>query len=146
MVCQMLTDTISSVDDGIAQALYDIFPDPSALDGLSDDAIRNIINDSDRGGKSSAAILRCMRGTTVLVSLFDVQTRHLWVASLGDCVAGTSTYTFSWLNVDLIMLQRLAKKMERVGEQLSSVSIIMEPMVVRIKESDVNILEKKRRS
>ena len=94
VVGQMLIDTISSIDDGIAQALYDIFPETSTLEGLSDDAIRTIINDADRGGKNSTAVLRCMRGTTVLLSLFDVQGGHLWVASLGDCLAGTWIYTF----------------------------------------------------
>ncbi len=76
-ISQMLIDVVRSFDDGIAQALYDLFPDVDALLQLSDEDVQSIINDSDRGGNVSAVVLRCMRGTTALISLFDVASNSL---------------------------------------------------------------------
>lgn len=89
---RMLTEAIRDVDDGIAQALYSLFPSSEGLESLSDDAIRNTINDSDTGGKNNITVLRCMRGSTALISLTDVSGANIWVASLGDCQAGVYTY------------------------------------------------------
>ncbi len=87
-ISDVVVNAISSLDNAIAHDLLEIFPDPQALDGLSDAAIKDIINDSDRGGQNINKVLHCMRGTTVLVSLVDPTKTHLWVASLGDCQAG----------------------------------------------------------
>ncbi|KAG7446428.1 protein serine/threonine phosphatase 2C [Guyanagaster necrorhizus] len=86
-ISDVLVNAISSLDNAIAHDLLEIFPDPQALGRLSDAAIRDIINDSDRGSQNIAKVLHCMRGTTVLVSLVDPAKTHLWVASLGDCQA-----------------------------------------------------------
>ncbi|KAF9051003.1 protein serine/threonine phosphatase 2C [Hymenopellis radicata] len=90
-ISQMLIDAVRSFDESIAQALYDLFPDVDTLLKLSDDDVQSIINDSDRGGNVSAVVLRCMRGTTALISLFDAASNNLWVASLGDCQAVIGT-------------------------------------------------------
>ncbi|KAJ7497162.1 protein serine threonine phosphatase 2C [Mycena latifolia] len=50
---------------------------------LSDDEIASIVNDA---GPNSTKILRCMRGSTVLVALIS-PALDIWVASLGDCQA-----------------------------------------------------------
>lgn len=86
-ISDVMVNAISSLDNAIAHDLLEIFPDPQALDSLSDAAIKDIINDSDRGGQNINKVLHCMRGTTVLVSLVDPTRTHLWVASLGDCQA-----------------------------------------------------------
>ncbi|KAK0485647.1 protein serine threonine phosphatase 2C [Armillaria novae-zelandiae] len=86
-ISDVMVNAISSLDNTIAHDLLEIFPDPQALDTLSDAAIKDIINDSDRGGQKIQKVLHCMRGTTVLVSLVDPSKTNLWVASLGDCQA-----------------------------------------------------------
>ncbi|KAJ7084275.1 protein serine threonine phosphatase 2C [Mycena belliarum] len=83
-VSDVLRATIAGVDGKIAQDLLDLFPGGvDAIARLSDNDITSIIND---GGVNSAKVLRCMRGSTVLVSLIS-PTLDVWVASLGDCQA-----------------------------------------------------------
>ncbi|KAG6853369.1 hypothetical protein C0991_004928 [Blastosporella zonata] len=91
-VSQLLVDAISSVDDKITKDVLELFPDVTSFTDLSDDAIRAIINDKDLGGKNATVIARCMRGTTVLVSLLDPGRSNLWVASLGDCQAALGVH------------------------------------------------------
>jgi len=86
VISDILTAGILSFDDSIGQALLDIFPSPGAVKAMSDEEIRRIVNDD---GPNSKAVLRCMRGTTVLVALVDPAKSNLWVASLGDCAAST---------------------------------------------------------
>ncbi|KAH7905624.1 protein serine threonine phosphatase 2C [Hygrophoropsis aurantiaca] len=87
-VSNILSHSISSVDISLTQDLSDLFPGgPEAIGRLSDEAIRNVINDRATGGSNNAKVLRCMRGSTVLVSLIDPMAQNLWVASLGDCQA-----------------------------------------------------------
>ncbi|KAJ7262317.1 phosphatase 2C-like domain-containing protein [Mycena haematopus] len=85
-VPELLRKAIADVDERIGQDVLDLFP--SGLDGLSDDEISTIINDN---GVNSAKVLRCMRGSTVLVALHAGD--DVWVASLGDCqcVLGAKT-------------------------------------------------------
>lgn len=84
-VSEALTGAIAGLDASIGEALLKLFPDAAALEEMLDEQIRGVIND---GGPRSAAVLRCMRGTTVLVTLVDPKKENIWVASLGDCVAG----------------------------------------------------------
>lgn len=84
-ISDILTTTISSFDEDIGRALLTLFPDPEALAKLSDEDIRETIND---GGPNSTTILRCIRGSTVLISLVNPSRTYLWTASLGDCAAG----------------------------------------------------------
>ena len=87
MISDVLSNAISSFDRKIGQALLDLFPDEAALASMPDEEIQKIIND---GGPNSNTVLRCMRGTTVLISILDPSKSNLWVASLGDCAAGAS--------------------------------------------------------
>ncbi|KAG5652237.1 hypothetical protein H0H81_005731 [Sphagnurus paluster] len=86
-VSDILKDTISTLDDDLTKSLLNLFPDPDVLETLSDEEIRTTINDQESGGVNSDIVTRCMRGTTVLVSLLDPKRCNIWVASLGDCQA-----------------------------------------------------------
>ncbi|KAF5386184.1 hypothetical protein D9615_002443 [Tricholomella constricta] len=78
-VSQMLKDTITSLDDDLTMDVLKLFPDVDAISNLSDDNIRAIINDQESGGTNSKVVTRCMRGTTVLISLVDPQRCNLWM-------------------------------------------------------------------
>jgi pyruvate dehydrogenase phosphatase len=84
-VSEALSGAIAGLDASIGEALLRLFPDAAALEDMLDEQIRAVIND---GGPRSAAVLRGMRGTTVLITLVDPKKENIWVASLGDCVAG----------------------------------------------------------
>lgn len=88
-IADALSQAISSFDQGIGQALVDLFPDQDALAKMTDEEIRRIINDD---GPNSAIVLHCVRGTTVLVSILDPTRSNLWVASLGDCAASKQPF------------------------------------------------------
>lgn len=81
-ISQLLEQAIIAFDDDIGKAFLDLFPGNSIHD-LSEEQIRAIVNDPAHVQKA----LRCMRGTTVLISLVDPSGENLWVASLGDCTA-----------------------------------------------------------
>ena len=99
LVSKMLVDAIASVDDALADALYALFPNQDVLEKLSDKEIREIINDSDRGGVNHRTVIRCMRGSTILISLLDAEKRGLWVASLGDCHAGMTHLVYNHVTI-----------------------------------------------
>ena len=63
-----------------------------ALMSLSDEEIRDIINDPYGDFENSKKIQLCLHGTTALVALVDSARENLWIANLGDCQAGTSAY------------------------------------------------------
>jgi len=91
-VSNLLIKTISDFDRSILDDLLGLFPDGSdAIDRLSDSEINSIINDFDSGGTNHTKVLRCMQGSTVLVSLVDSEGLNLWVCSLGDCQAVLGT-------------------------------------------------------
>ncbi|KAJ7165151.1 protein serine threonine phosphatase 2C [Mycena filopes] len=83
-VSELLRKVIAGIDEQIGREMVDLFPGGvDALEKLTDEEIMTVIND---GGVNSAKVLRCMRGTTVLVALIS-PTLDVWVASLGDCQA-----------------------------------------------------------
>ncbi|KAF5327475.1 hypothetical protein D9619_004313 [Psilocybe cf. subviscida] len=85
---QIIQDALSNafcdLDAAIGQAVLDLFPDPAALENIHDSTLQATINDD---GPNIAVLLRCMRGTTALVSIVDPGKANLWVASLGDSAA-----------------------------------------------------------
>ncbi|PPQ89566.1 hypothetical protein CVT25_012238 [Psilocybe cyanescens] len=83
-VSDALSHAISNFDKGIGQAIVNLFPDEKALAEMPVEDIQRIINDN---GPNSDIVLRCMRGTTALISLVDPAKSNIWVASLGDCAA-----------------------------------------------------------
>ncbi|KAF8070260.1 protein serine threonine phosphatase 2C [Lyophyllum atratum] len=87
VISRVLTDAISSLDNDLTNDVLKLFPNVDVISSLSDEDIQVIINDQSSGGKNSSVVMRCMRGTTVLVSLVDPMRQNIWVASLGDCQA-----------------------------------------------------------
>jgi pyruvate dehydrogenase phosphatase len=104
MVSNILVEAISEVDDDITRDIVGLFPNGPEetprggfvdtrvlasqiryIEELSDDQINTIVNDHI----NNARVLRGLRGSTALVSLVDPSGQNLWVASLGDCQAGT---------------------------------------------------------
>ncbi|KAF7321548.1 Serine/threonine protein phosphatase 2C [Mycena kentingensis (nom. inval.)] len=84
VVSDLIRDTIESVDKKIGDEFTALFPGgPDSIAAMSDEQITAIINDDT---DNNAKTLRCMRGTTVLVSLISPNL-DVWVASLGDCQA-----------------------------------------------------------
>jgi pyruvate dehydrogenase phosphatase len=79
-----LSQAIVDLDKSIGDDLLTIFPDKLSLMDLHDDDVKSMINDD---GPTSAIVLRCMRGSTVLISITDPSSSNLWVASLGDSAA-----------------------------------------------------------
>ena len=109
-ISTMLRDTIKSLDDRITREILELFVASGArstldlvtlqeeamkaIEGMRDEDIIRIIDD---GGDNQMKLLRGMRGTTALVALIappgmscdgNGKGRGIWVASLGDCVAG----------------------------------------------------------
>ncbi|EGO01319.1 hypothetical protein SERLA73DRAFT_87888 [Serpula lacrymans var. lacrymans S7.3] len=98
-VSKALAQAVVDFDNSIMNDFVGLFP--GGLDGLaklSDSEIEAIVNDSASGGKNNIKVLRCMRGSTLLVSLLDPSRENLWVASLGDCQAalGSKGSTGVW--------------------------------------------------
>lgn len=97
-VSQILVRAISEVDDAITRDILNLFPGgPESIQKLSDKQINAIVNDFDSGGVNNAKILRGLRGSTVLASLIDPKRESVWVASLGDCQAGKSLRSASFM-------------------------------------------------
>jgi len=68
----LIKDHCRTSIDQILDDLLGLFPGVSdAINRLSDSEINSIINDSDSGGTNHTKVLRCMQGSTVLVSLVD---------------------------------------------------------------------------
>lgn len=84
LISDALSQAIADFDKNIGDALLRIFPDKLALMDMQDEDVRSIIND---GGPTSDVVLRCMRGSTALISITDPSNSNLWVASLGDSAA-----------------------------------------------------------
>jgi pyruvate dehydrogenase phosphatase len=84
LISDALTQAIADFDKSIGDALLHIFPDKLALMDMHDDDVKSIINDD---GPTSGVVLRCMRGSTALISITDPSSSNLWVASLGDSAA-----------------------------------------------------------
>ncbi|OAX44162.1 protein serine/threonine phosphatase 2C [Rhizopogon vinicolor AM-OR11-026] len=95
-VSSLLQSSIQAVDDALTNAVKRLFPDEVALAALTDEQIKSTINSPFNA--NNLAILRCMRGTTALVSLVDPKKENLWVASLGDCqaVLGVKSSNGTW--------------------------------------------------
>lgn len=95
-VCTLLQSSIQAVDDTLTDRVKHLFPDEATLAVLTDEQIKSTINGPTN--PNNLAILRCMRGTTALVSLVDPKKENLWVASLGDCqaVLGAKNSNGTW--------------------------------------------------
>jgi len=95
VISDLLRDTIVQFDQEIGDALLALFPNADALAEMSQAHITSIIDDP----ANADTLLRCMRGTTVLVALTDPSRSNIWVASLGDCIAGMLPLAFNDLHL-----------------------------------------------
>ena len=80
-ISRALGRAISGFDDSITSDFMAMFP--NGVDRLNPRQLRAVMTTPDR-----LKLLRCTRGTTVLVTLLDPSRERLWVANLGDCEAG----------------------------------------------------------
>ena len=86
----ILADAITRFDNTLTGDFVNLFP--GGLNGLlrmADGQIRQIVDDRSVGGRNWATAVRCLQGSTALLSLTDPTKSHLWIANLGDCQAGT---------------------------------------------------------
>ncbi|KAJ7144942.1 phosphatase 2C-like domain-containing protein [Mycena crocata] len=83
----LFSRSIVAFDDAIAGDILRLFGGSDRLAGYSDQEIRSIINDQEKGGDNYKKARLCMYGTTALVALTDPEHENLWVANLGDCQA-----------------------------------------------------------
>jgi pyruvate dehydrogenase phosphatase len=97
VVPTVIQAALTAFEDGILGDLFALFPGGlGALEKMSEDEVKAIINDSDRGAVNSTKVLRCMRGCTALITLVDPTKENVWVASLGDCQASTLPHQILW--------------------------------------------------
>ncbi|KAJ7611692.1 phosphatase 2C-like domain-containing protein [Roridomyces roridus] len=87
VISGLFSRSIVAFDDAIAGDILKLFGGAERLSKYSDQEIRYIINDQDRGGDNYKKARLCMYGTTALVALTDPEHENLWVANLGDCQA-----------------------------------------------------------
>lgn len=87
-ISHVMAKAIAELDNSILRELLDIIgPDlEETRESLSE--IGKVVSGLAPDDPHTTKLLRCMRGSTVLVSLVDSSGRNLWVASLGDCQAG----------------------------------------------------------
>ena len=84
-ISQMLRDCITQFDDQIKTDFISLFPGgPSSLPRIHPAQLKAVVNDPRNEKKA----LRCLQGSTVLITLVDPTRENLWVVNLGDCAAG----------------------------------------------------------
>ncbi|KAG1764525.1 phosphatase 2C-like domain-containing protein [Suillus occidentalis] len=87
-VPDVLTRAIYDVDEAIKRDFLDIFPEEvDEIATMSDATVKARVNDQSSGGLNYRKVLRCLRGSTILLALVDPTKKHLWVLNLGDGVA-----------------------------------------------------------
>ncbi|KAG1840517.1 phosphatase 2C-like domain-containing protein [Suillus tomentosus] len=84
-VSDVLTRAIFDVDEAITRDFLKIFPEEvDEIATMSDITVKARVNDQSSGGLNHQKALRCLRGSTVLLTLVDPTKKHLWVLNLGD--------------------------------------------------------------
>jgi pyruvate dehydrogenase phosphatase len=96
-ISDLFSRSIVAFDNAIANDVLDLFGGIDGLESVSDEHVRKVINDQDRGGENFKKARLCMYGTTAIVSLIDPEHENLWIANVGDCQACTyaSLFTYS---------------------------------------------------
>jgi pyruvate dehydrogenase phosphatase len=96
-VSAIIQQALSAVDDRITQDLKDIIPGGvEQLAKMSDDEIKQIINDQEQGSINVIKLRRALSGSTALIALQDPSKENLWIAGLGDCSASKLPAHFSY--------------------------------------------------
>ncbi|KAG1785736.1 phosphatase 2C-like domain-containing protein [Suillus plorans] len=84
-VSDVLTRAIFDVDEAIKRDFLKIFPEEvDEIATMSDITVKARVNDQFSGGLNHQKALRCLRGSTILLTLVDPTKKHLWVLNLGD--------------------------------------------------------------
>ncbi|KAA1472773.1 protein serine/threonine phosphatase 2C [Dentipellis sp. KUC8613] len=87
-ISSILSDAIVRFDNSITEAFINLFPGgPSTLQRMTDGQIRQIVDDRASGGRNYMTAVRCLQGTTALLTLTDPSKSNLWIANLGDSQA-----------------------------------------------------------
>ncbi|TFK44601.1 protein serine/threonine phosphatase 2C [Crucibulum laeve] len=86
-VSSLLRDSIIDLDKTIHSEFLDLFSLPNQIEQLTDLEIAEIFSNNNAGRHSYEVAMRCLGGTTVVLSLTDPGSKNLWVANLGDCQA-----------------------------------------------------------
>ena len=81
----ILAKSIEEFDMSIAEDLKTLLPRNFAE--MGDESLKKLVNDQESGGRVYNACIRCMRGSTVIITLIDPRKENLWIANLGDCQA-----------------------------------------------------------
>ncbi|KAG1818844.1 phosphatase 2C-like domain-containing protein [Suillus variegatus] len=84
-VSDVLTRAIFDMDEAITRDFLKIFPEEvDEIATMSDITVKARVNDQSSGGLNHQKALRCLRGSTILLTLVDPTKKHLWVLNLGD--------------------------------------------------------------
>ncbi|KAI0066226.1 protein serine/threonine phosphatase 2C [Artomyces pyxidatus] len=96
-ISKILSDAVVAFDRSLTTDLLNLFPGgPAALHRMSDAQIRQILDDRRAGGgRNAAAAVRCLQGSTAILTLRDPAGAHLWIANLGDSQAVLCSRTAS---------------------------------------------------
>lgn len=89
LVGDLMRRTLKHVDDGLLTEFLALLPrDPDALARLDPARVRAVLNDKSGRAGGYRRTARAFGGSTALITLVDPTRAHLWVANVGDCVAG----------------------------------------------------------
>ena len=93
-ISNILADAIVQCDNAITNGFVGLFPGgASAMRSMSDEQIQRVL----RNPATHTAAMRCLHGSTALLTLTDPGSEHLWIANLGDCQAGGYNYLYKLL-------------------------------------------------
>lgn len=95
LVTSVLERSLEHLDNTLVSDFLSVFPSGKAeeLRSLHPSRVKQLLSDCPSAEKGPSGYLRAARafgGTTALVTLVDPTKSHLWVANIGDCIAGTS--------------------------------------------------------
>ncbi|KZV66890.1 protein serine/threonine phosphatase 2C [Peniophora sp. CONT] len=87
-ISNILADAIVQCDHAITNSFVALFPGgPSAMRNMSDEQLQRVL----RNPANRITSMRCLHGSTALLSLSDPGGEHVWIANLGDCQAVLAT-------------------------------------------------------
>lgn len=89
LVSDILKQSLEHIDRAMISEFLDLFPrGADELTRLDPARVRHMLNDKNGQSSGYRKTARAFGGTTALVTLVDPTRNHLWVANVGDCVAG----------------------------------------------------------
>ncbi|KAI0030775.1 protein serine/threonine phosphatase 2C [Vararia minispora EC-137] len=88
-ISKILSDAITTFDSALLAEFVALFPGGVAgLQRMSDSQIRWVLQNRPNASQAS---IRCLHGSTALLSLTDPTREHIWICNLGDCQAVLAT-------------------------------------------------------